>query len=116
MRHPSKSRARGFTFVELMVAMSLGLLVVAAAVKLFSQSVDATWVTDQRAEMQQDLRAVENMMFKDISLAGAGLANGQVQYTCCPFATLALSRPLLTMEFAGLASGSVLWTCPPLRK
>ncbi|MGO9126568.1 MAG: type II secretion system protein J [Terriglobales bacterium] len=104
MRHPSKSRARGFTFVELMVAMSLGLLVVAAAVKLFSQSVDATWVTDQRAEMQQDLRAVENMMFKDISLAGAGLANGQGIALVSGTGTI----PIYGCDQTGLASG-----CPP---
>jgi prepilin-type N-terminal cleavage/methylation domain-containing protein len=77
MGQPTKSRARGFTFIELMVSMALGLLIVGAAVKLFSQGVDATWVVSQRAEMQQDLRAVQNMLTKDISLAGAGLAGGQ---------------------------------------
>jgi prepilin-type N-terminal cleavage/methylation domain-containing protein len=77
MKPTSKSLLRGFTFIELMVSVALGLLVVAAAVKLFSQGVDATWVVSQRAEMQQDLRAVENMLVKDISLAGAGLPSGQ---------------------------------------
>lgn len=68
---------RGFTFIELMVALALGMLVVGMAVKLFSQGVDATWVISQRAEMQQDLRAVQNIITKDISLAGAGLPIGQ---------------------------------------
>ncbi|HTZ98062.1 MAG TPA: prepilin-type N-terminal cleavage/methylation domain-containing protein [Terriglobales bacterium] len=77
MRQASTLSRRGFTFIELMVSLALGMLVVGAAVKLFSQGVDATWVVSQRAEMQQDLRAVENMLVKDISLAGAGLPVGQ---------------------------------------
>src|SRR5271169_5904610 len=77
MGQPSKSRAHGFTFIELMVSLALGMLVVGAAVKLFSQGVDATWVVSQRAEMQQDLRAAQGLLIKDISLAGAGLPSGQ---------------------------------------
>src|SRR5580704_7244754 len=104
MGHPSKSRALGFTFIELMVAMTLGLLIVAAAVKLFSQGVDATWVVSQRAEMQQDLRAVENMMVKDVSLAGAGLLSGQG--ISLPSGTG--TTPIYGCDQTGLASG-----CPP---
>jgi len=69
--------ARGFSFLELMVSLALGLIIVSAAVKLFSQGVDATWVVSQRAEMQQDLRAVQTLLTKDIGLAGAGLISGQ---------------------------------------
>ncbi|MFZ0286506.1 MAG: prepilin-type N-terminal cleavage/methylation domain-containing protein [Terriglobales bacterium] len=103
MGYLSKSRARGFTFIELMVAMTLGLLIVAGAVKLFSQGVDATWVVDQRAEMQQDLRAVENMMIKDISLAGAGIAGGQG--IALPSGGVA---PIYGCDQTGLGTG-----CPP---
>ena len=66
---------RGFSLIELMVALALGLLITAASVKLYSTGMDATWVIQQRAEMQQDLRAAEGMMLKDISLAGAGLTS-----------------------------------------
>lgn len=104
MGYPSKSRAHGFTFIELMVAMTLGLLIVGAAVKLFSQGVDATWVVSQRAEMQQDLRAVQNMLTKDISLAGAGLAGGQG--ISLPSGTGV--SPIYGCDQTGLASG-----CPP---
>jgi prepilin-type N-terminal cleavage/methylation domain-containing protein len=102
MQHASKSRAHGFTFIELMTAMALGVLIVAGAVKLFSQGVDATWVVSQRAEMQQDLRAVQNMMFKDISLAGAGLIAGQ------GISLPASVAPIYGCDQTGLASG-----CPP---
>lgn len=74
MRQGLKSRTRGFTLIELMVALTCGLIVVGAAVKLYSTGMDATWVIQQRAEMQQDLRATENVMLRDISLAGAGLS------------------------------------------
>jgi hypothetical protein len=104
MGHPSKSRALGFTFIELMVSMALGLLIVGAAVKLFSQGVDATWVVSQRAEMQQDLRAVQNMLTKDISLAGAGISGGQG----IALANGAGVTPIYGCDQTGLASG-----CPP---
>ncbi|HYA25915.1 MAG TPA: prepilin-type N-terminal cleavage/methylation domain-containing protein [Terriglobales bacterium] len=73
MRRDSNISTRGFSLIELMVALALGLMITAAAVKLYSTGMDATWVIQQRAEMQQDLRAAEDMMLKDISLAGAGL-------------------------------------------
>lgn len=104
MGHPSKYRARGFTFIEMMVSMTLGILVVGSAVKLFSQGVDATWVVSQRAEMQQDLRAVQNMLVKDISLAGAGIAGGQG--IALPNGTGLI--PIYGCDQTGLASG-----CPP---
>jgi len=77
MRQASRSSRRGFTFIELMVSLALGMLVLGLAVNLFTQGVDATWVVSQRAEMQQDLRAVQNILTKDISLAGAGIPIGQ---------------------------------------
>jgi len=70
-----KTSTRGFSLLELMVALALGLLITGAAVKLYSTGVDATWVVQQRAEMQQDLRAAEQIMLRDISLAGAGLTS-----------------------------------------
>src|SRR4029077_15144108 len=68
---------RGFTLIELVVSMAVGLIVVGAAVQLFSQGMAATFVVSQRAEMQQDLRAASNLLLKDISLAGAGMPPGQ---------------------------------------
>jgi prepilin-type N-terminal cleavage/methylation domain-containing protein len=77
MRRTSTNSSRGFTLVELMVSLALGMLVVGTAVKLFSQGLAATFVVSQRAEMQQDLRAASNLLVKDISLAGAGMPPGQ---------------------------------------
>jgi prepilin-type N-terminal cleavage/methylation domain-containing protein len=63
---------RGFTLVELMVSIAVGLVLLAAALTMFKQAVSATWVTSQKAEMQQDFRAASNLMIRDISMAGSG--------------------------------------------
>ncbi len=63
----------GFSLIELLVALAVGALVVGSAVQLFTQGMNATFVVSQRAQMQQDLRATSDLLFKDLSLAGAGL-------------------------------------------
>ncbi len=70
---------RGFTLLELMVAMGIGLIVLGSAVSLFSKAVSLSFMVTQRAEMQQNGRAAVNMIAKDISLAGAGIPSGGVQ-------------------------------------
>ncbi|HUM06470.1 MAG TPA: prepilin-type N-terminal cleavage/methylation domain-containing protein [Terriglobales bacterium] len=75
MRRRSTIRHRGFSLLEMTIAMALGLIVMAAAVQMYSKGVGATWIVSQRAEMQQDFRAAANMLTKDISLAGAGMGN-----------------------------------------
>jgi len=75
MRSRSTTRKRGFTLLEMIVAMALGLIVLGAAVQLYTQGVNATWSVSQRAEMQQDFRAASDMLTRDLSLAGAGLGN-----------------------------------------
>jgi len=62
--------------LELLISMSLGMIVVAAAVKLFSSGLGAMNIVQQRAEMQQDVRASQDMLVKDITLAGAGIQTG----------------------------------------
>ena len=104
MEQASTSPRRGFTFIELMVSLALGMLVVGLAVKLFSHGVDATWVVSQRAEMQQDLRAVQDMLTKDISLAGSGLPLGQG--VALPSGTG--TSPIYGCDQSGTAAG-----CPP---
>src|ERR1700723_3311418 len=66
----------GFSLMELMIAMSIGLIVLGAATSLFKTGMSATFVVSQRAETQQNMRAAIDMMNKDISLAGAGITGG----------------------------------------
>ena len=78
MRSATKTSNRGFSLIELMIALGVGVLVLGAAVQLFTKSMTATWLVSQRAEMQEDSRAASNLLTKDISLAGAGLPSGGV--------------------------------------
>lgn len=76
MSNRSTKRAGGFSLVEMMIAMAVSLIVLAAAVQIYIQGVSATWTVTQRAELQQDFRAASNILTKDLSLAGAGLGQG----------------------------------------
>lgn len=79
MRPVSKFSSRGFSLIELLISLAVGLIVMGAAVQLYSSATDVAWVVQQRSEMQQDLRAAEDMIVRDISLAGSGLTgiNGE---------------------------------------
>ena len=96
MTRMSTNSGRGFTLVELLIALTLGLVVVAAAVELFSRSVSATWLISQRAELQQNARASSNLLTKDISLAGAGLPTGGVA-----LASGTTTKPRYGCDFTG---------------
>jgi prepilin-type N-terminal cleavage/methylation domain-containing protein len=63
---------RGFTLMELMISMSLGVLLLGSFLLLFKQAMNATYATSQKSEMQQDFRAAANLLQRDISMAGAG--------------------------------------------
>jgi prepilin-type N-terminal cleavage/methylation domain-containing protein len=68
----------GFSLIELLIAMSVGLLVLGGAVSMYTSGVQATWTVSQRAQMQQDSRAAFDLITQDIGLAGAGLPTGGV--------------------------------------
>src|SRR5256885_15913555 len=75
MNQRSTVRHRGFSLLEMIIAMALGTIVLAASVQMFSKSVGATFLVSQRAEMQQDFRAASNMLTKDVNMAGSGMGN-----------------------------------------
>jgi prepilin-type N-terminal cleavage/methylation domain-containing protein len=81
MRLMKKQRQNGpgFTLLEMMVSMAIGLIVMAAMTSLFKTGLNATMTVTQRAETQQNMRAAMDLMVKDISMAGAGLPSGGIQ-------------------------------------
>lgn len=91
-----KISERGFTLVEMLISLTVGLIIVASAVQLFSQGAKATWLVSQRAELQQNARASSNLLRKDISLAGAGIPTGGVA-----LASGTASRPLFGCDYTG---------------
>lgn len=75
----TQNAKRGFSLLELLVSMSLGLIVLAAMTSLFRTGMNSTFLVSQRAETQQNMRAAIDLMTKDINQAGAGLPSGGVQ-------------------------------------
>jgi prepilin-type N-terminal cleavage/methylation domain-containing protein len=72
----TEEKMRGFSLVELLIAMALGLVVLAATTQLFKSGMDATRLVTQSSEMHQNVRATLNLMAKDVSMAGSGLPSG----------------------------------------
>src|SRR5579864_4570946 len=89
MKMQKQKSDRGFTLLELMVSMSLGLIVMAAMASLFRTGLNSTMLVTQRAETQQNMRAAIDLIVKDISLAGAGLPSGGLQLPTGPGTTAA---------------------------
>ncbi len=69
-------RTRGFTLLEVMIAMTLGLIVLAGAVMMYRDGLNASWLVTQRAEMQLEVRSAQNILTNDIRRAGYGLTSG----------------------------------------
>jgi prepilin-type N-terminal cleavage/methylation domain-containing protein len=74
-----RRKTDGFTLLELLIAMAVGLIVMAAAVLLFQQGIEAMHSVGQRAEMQQNARVGVNWVAQDISLAATGIPIGGIQ-------------------------------------
>ncbi len=79
MNDTHKQRTTGFSLLELLVAMSLGLLMLGAATQLFKSAMTTTSLVSNRTEMQQNVRAALDLVSKDVSMAGAGLPTGGLQ-------------------------------------
>jgi hypothetical protein len=62
--------------IELLIAVALGLIVLASTTQLFKNGMDATVLVTQSSEMQQNARATLNLVAKDVSMAGSGLPPG----------------------------------------
>jgi hypothetical protein len=76
MQRAPKSN-RGFTLLELLISAAVGMVMIAAAAKLYTFALQATMLTSQKAELQQDFRAASNLLQRDISMAGAGALGQQ---------------------------------------
>ncbi len=72
----SVNKSRGFSLIELLLAMAIGLIILGSVTQLFKNGMGASRVVSQRAEMQDNVRAAINMIAKDVTLAGAGIPSG----------------------------------------
>jgi prepilin-type N-terminal cleavage/methylation domain-containing protein len=114
MHSKSKASSRGFTLIEMMISLFVGLIVLGAAVQLYTKGLEATFMVSQRAELQQDARASFNLLTKDISMANAGLSDTPF-YGGIALATGGASNPKYGCDYTGachlgaLNAGSVLY-------
>ncbi len=65
-------RKRGFSLIELLIAMVVTLIIMAGAMMMFKKSSDAIFIVAQKAEMQSNARVAVNSIVRDLSRAGSG--------------------------------------------
>ncbi len=73
MKLPRKQFANGYSLIELLVAMALGLIVVGAGVAIFRSATNMTQLAFSRSDMQQNARGTLAIITRDISQASIGI-------------------------------------------
>jgi type IV pilus assembly protein PilW len=70
MQIEKRKTTRGFTLIELIIAMSLGLIVLGSLYGVFTMQNRTASVQEQIADMQQNARAGLEILMRDIRMAG----------------------------------------------
>ncbi|HQX92961.1 MAG TPA: prepilin-type N-terminal cleavage/methylation domain-containing protein, partial [Thermomonas sp.] len=63
---PMQGRAQGFTLIELMIAMVLGLLVLGAALAVFQSNQKTFSANEGQNRVQENARIAYEMLSKDV--------------------------------------------------
>lgn len=71
-------RASGFSLIELLVAMTVTLIIVAATLSLFESALHTNDTTQQLTNMESNLRSGLNLITRDLLQAGQGIPTGGV--------------------------------------
>lgn len=67
----ARSRERGISLIETLVAMALGLLVLTGILQLMSQLVDGNTTTMKVVRLEQDTRTILDIIVQDLRRAGS---------------------------------------------
>jgi len=104
MKTERQRNSAGFTLLELMIAMAVTLILLAAAVSAFKDASSSNQVVTQAADMTENLRAGINLIEQDLQQAGTGIpvgginipytSNGSTTNPCST--TAAILRPKLS--------------------
>lgn len=86
----------GFTLVELLIAMAVGLVVLGAVISIFTVQSKELNRQDQIAEMQQNARMAMDVMSRELMMAGYGPSS----LTRCSGTTTAATTPCLGISAA----------------
>jgi len=84
-------KERGFTLIELMIAMMLGLIVIGGALSIYISTVASSSNTIKSSRLNYDLESAMSLMMNDIKRAGywGGAADGEAGFN--PFTEGAVS-------------------------
>lgn len=77
-KNPERTGQKGFSLVELMIAIVIGLIVAGAGISLLVNTVNTDFDTLKVTRLNQELRAVMNLMVRDIRRAGYNAAVGNL--------------------------------------
>jgi len=85
MRRSRKHKTQAFTLIELMIAMALGMIVMASVATTFTSQTRTYSAQEQINQMEQNARGALDIMSREIKMAGynpaAGTVTGVVTYT-----------------------------------
>ncbi|ATE62604.1 PilW family protein [Thauera sinica] len=99
----SRLRLKGFTLVELMVAMTIGLIVLGAIVYLFIGIRQTFRTTDSQSRMQENARYALEMVARDVRMAGF-IGCGNLEFI--PVNVMASPAPANGISFATAVTGA----------
>jgi len=92
LRLSGPHHTRGFTLIELMVAMALSLLLLGLTFSLFQQLNNASDLVSTMADVNENLRVAVNTVARDLSTAGSEIPQGGIPIPTGGTATL-INRP-----------------------
>lgn len=74
MENPRRDQS-GFTLIEMLIALGLGMIVIGAAIGVFNYSQSSYNIQEDIAAMQQDIRIAKSFIERDIRMTGADMAD-----------------------------------------
>lgn len=74
----SQRSQNGFSLFELLIAMSVGAVVMAASVMMYQKSVAVSNLVISHAELQTEMRGAMNQIARDMNQAGTGIPLGGI--------------------------------------
>jgi prepilin-type N-terminal cleavage/methylation domain-containing protein len=92
VNHKQVHKESGFTLIEMLVAMAILLVVVAASLSIFTDGLRANQASSLLANMNQNLRAGMNLTIRDLLQTGQGIPTGGIPIPSGP-GTTPINRP-----------------------
>ncbi len=113
-------RREGFTLVELLIAVGLSAVLIAALIELFSINYASYILQEDVAAMQQNLRIAKTILERDIRMAGSGISGGfglfgtKVDPISYSNGTGDNNTDILTINYLNLGTGNCADVLPQL--